>query len=56
MQMHTKQCTNDAEAVSRLSNDPAGSLRNVMLESASSVTQQTARLTIVVARQLAFAL
>jgi hypothetical protein len=42
--------TDDAEAVTRLRNDPAGSLRNLMLGSASSVMQQTARLTIVVAR------
>ena len=56
MQMHTKQCTNAAEAVIKLSIDPAGSLRNLMLGSASSVMQQTARLTIVVTRQFAFAL
>ena len=56
MQMHTKQCINDAEAVYRLSNGPAGSLHNLMLGTASSAMQQTARLTIVVARQLAFAL
>ncbi len=46
----------DAKAVIRLGNDPAGSLGRVMLETASSVMQQTARLTIVVARQLALAL
>jgi hypothetical protein len=46
----------DTKAVIRLGNDPAGSLGRVMLETASSVMQQTARLTIVVARQLALAL